>query len=154
MEQAQLLSRNLRRVKQLYNRILLRELAIHNLDQHFEALMALSEQDKPVTQNMLAELLQMDKSRIVSIVYDLGKRHLIIIKTNPADRREHFINLSVKGKAAIPVIENTINKVNEFANTGISEADLDIFFGVSSAMHQNLAKYAEQEAFALNAKAS
>ena len=154
MEQVQLLSRNLRRVKQLYNRILLRELAAHNLDQHFEALLALSEQDKPVTQNMLAELLQMDKSRIVSIVYDLGKRNLIIIKTNPADRREHYITLSAKGKGAIPVIENTIAKVNELANTGISEEKLLAFFEASAAMHQNLAKYAEPEALALNAKAS
>jgi len=138
MEQVQLLSRNLRRVKQLYNRILLRELAVHGLDAHFEALLALSEQEKHVTQNNLAELLQMDKSRIVSIVYDLGKRHLILIKTNPADRREHYITLSAKGREAIPVIESIIKKVNEMANMGLSDEKLSAFFEVSALMHQNL----------------
>src|SRR3569623_980942 len=102
MEQELLLSKTLRRVKQLYHKILLRELAIRDLDQHFEALLVLSEQEKPITQNTLAELLQMDKSRIVSIVYDLGKKHLIISKTNPAYRRQHYISLSAKAKAAIP----------------------------------------------------
>jgi len=138
MEQVQLLSRNLRRVKQLYNRILLRELGTFGLDQHFEALLIIAEQEKPLTQNNLAELLQMDKSRIVSIVYDLGKKHLITVKTNPSDRREHYITLSTKGKGAIPVIEDVIKKVNDMANEGLSEDQLNIFFEVSARMHQNL----------------
>lgn len=138
MERVQLLSRNLRRVKQLYHRILLRELAVHGLDQHFEAILALSEQEKPVTQNNLAELLQMDKSRIVSIVYDLSKKQLITIKTNPADRREHNIALSAKGRQAIPVIEDIIKNVNDMANAGLSDEQLSAFFQVSVLMHQNL----------------
>jgi DNA-binding MarR family transcriptional regulator len=138
MERVQLLSRNLRGIKQLYNKTLRRELSSHGLDMHFEALLVLSEQEKPVTQNMLAELLQMDKSRIVSIVYDLKKKNLITIKTNPADRRQHYISLSSKAREAIPVIEETVKKVNELVNAGISDEKLLAFFEVSGMMKKNL----------------
>ena len=152
MEKVQLLSRNLRRVKQLYNKLLLRELAAHDLDQHYEALLVLAEQDKPITQNMLAELLQMDKSRIVSIVYALGKKKLIISKTNPADRRQHYISLSAKAKEAIPVIEGIIKRVNDLANAGLSDEKLSTFFEVSAMMHQNLLRNATSEHVALTDK--
>jgi DNA-binding MarR family transcriptional regulator len=152
MEHVQLLSRNLRKVKQLYNKLLLRELAAHDLDQHYEALLILAEQDKPITQNMLAELLQMDKSRIVSIVYALGKKKLIISKTNPADRREHYISLSAKARAAIPVIESVIRKVNELANAGLTDEKLSTFFEVSAMMHQNLLQNTSVETILVNSK--
>ena len=138
MERIQLLSRNLRGIKQLYNKTLRRELALHGLDVHFEALLVLAEQEKPVTQNMLAELLQMDKSRIVSIVYDLKKKHLIIIKTNPADRRQHYISLSGKAREAIPIIVEAVRKVNELVNAGIGDEKLKAFFEVSCLMRKNL----------------
>jgi len=138
MERVQLLSLNLRGIKQLYNKTLRRELAAHGLDLHFEALLVLSEQEKPVTQNMLAELLQMDKSRIVSIVYDLKKKHLITSKTNPSDRREHYISLSGKAKEAIPIIEGAIKKVNGMVNAGINNEKLQAFFEVSCMMRKNL----------------
>lgn len=145
MERVQLLSRYLRGIKQLYNKTLRRELASHGLDVHFEALLALSEQEKRVTQNMLAELLQTDKSRIVSIVYDLKKKHLILIKTNPADRREHYISLSAKARAAVPIIEEVIKKVNSMVNAGIGDEKLQAFFEVSCMMRRNLLKNGDME---------
>jgi DNA-binding MarR family transcriptional regulator len=91
MKHVQLISRSLRQINNLYKKMLTKELSAFQLDHHFEALLMLAIQDRPVTQNQLAELLQVDKSRVVSIIAYLEQRNLITIEKNPADRREHYI---------------------------------------------------------------
>jgi DNA-binding MarR family transcriptional regulator len=138
MEQVHLLSKNLRRINNLYNKILLNELSTLKLDQHFEALLVLGMQDKPITQNTLAELLRTDKSRIVNIVYELGERGLINSTTNPDDRREHYISLSDKAEKLIPAIAKAVEKTNQLAVTGIKKEKLLAFMEVSELIERNL----------------
>jgi DNA-binding MarR family transcriptional regulator len=140
MAHVQLLSRNLKQVANLYTKILVKELAARQLDQHYEILLILAEQQLPVTQSKLAELLRVDKSRMVSIIYELEQKELISIKRNPADRREHYINLSDTALATISAIGKIVDKVNKQAKAGISPEKLQVFFEVSGQLQQNLEK--------------
>jgi len=122
--------------------MLTKELSAFQLDHHFEALLMLAIQDRPVTQNQLAELLQVDKSRVVSIIAYLEQRNLITIEKNPADRREHYIHLSPDAVSSIPHIERSVEKINELAEFGIEHEKLATFFEVSELIQQNLLKQA------------
>jgi DNA-binding MarR family transcriptional regulator len=142
MKHVQLISRSLRQINNLYKKMLTKELSAFQLDHHFEALLMLAIQDRPVTQNQLAELLQVDKSRVVSIIAYLEQRNLIMIEKNPADRREHYIHLSSDAVSSIPHIERSVEKINELAEFGIEHEKLATFFEVSELIQQNLLKQA------------
>jgi DNA-binding MarR family transcriptional regulator len=135
----QLISRNLKKINNLYTKILSKELAPHKLDHHFEALYLLAITDQHVSQNHLAEMMQIDKSRMAIIIFDLEQRGLIQIKINPDDRRQHYVYLSLLAIQAIPEIEKTVKKINDVVEAGIPEEKLHTFFEVSEMMRQNLA---------------
>ena len=124
----------------MYNKKLSKELSAFELDHHFEVLLVLATQEKPVTQNKLAELLQIDKSRTAVIVFDLEKRGLVQIKINPDDRRQHYVSLSSTALTSIPNIELSIEKINQLAEAGIEQQKLSTFFEVSEMIQQNLKK--------------
>ncbi len=142
MKHVQLISRSLRQINNLYKKMLTKELSAFELDHHFEALLMLAIQERPVTQNQLAELLQVDKSRVVSIISYLEQRNLIHIERNPADRREHYVHLSPHAVSSIPYIERSVEKINELAEFGIEHEKLATFFEVSEMIQQNLLKQA------------
>ena len=100
----------------------------------------LAKQQKPITQNQLAELLHIDKSRVAHIIFSMEESKIVLVKTNPADRRQHLISLSPSALKSIPYIEQKVMEINELANTGISEEKLIVFTEVAEAMMQNLTK--------------
>ncbi|WP_183559674.1 MarR family winged helix-turn-helix transcriptional regulator [Mucilaginibacter sp. SP1R1] len=140
MKSVQLISYKLKKINYLYNKILSKELSASKLEHHFEVLLVLATQESPVTQNRLAELLQIDKSRTAIIVFDLEKRGLIQININPNDRRQHYVSLSSSALTYIPHIEVTIEKINQLAEAGIERQKLTTFFEVSEMIQQNLLK--------------
>jgi DNA-binding MarR family transcriptional regulator len=138
MERVQVLSRNLRQINNLYTKILSKELSPLHLDHHFEVLLMLAVQEQPITQNKLAALMQIDKSRMANIIYDLEQKDLVYVQRNPEDRRQHYVYLSTNAKTSIPFIEQVVNKINEFAKAGITQEKLLAFFEVSEQIQQNL----------------
>lgn len=140
MKNTELLSQNLRLINHLYTRSLTRELSSIDANHHFEVLLMLAKQQKPITQNQLAELLHIDKSRVAHIIFSMEESKIVLVKTNPADRRQHLISLSPNALKSIPDIEQKVMEINELANTGISEEKLIVFTEVAEAMMQNLTK--------------
>lgn len=124
----------------MYKKILSKELSAFELDHHYEALLILAMQDEPVTQNRLAELLQIDKSRMVNIIFNLQQRDMLYTQQNPADRRQHYVYLSPAAKASIRHIEDVIEQTNKLAEDGITPEKLTTFFEVSEMMQRNLAR--------------
>jgi DNA-binding MarR family transcriptional regulator len=140
MKSVQLISQRLKKINNLYTRMISKELSALELDHHFEVLLTLATQEKPVTQNKLAELLQIDKSRMAVIVFELEKRRLVQININPDDRRQHYVSLSPSAINSIPHIEISVEKINQLAEAGIERQKLVTFFEVSEMIQQNLVK--------------
>ncbi|WP_184545397.1 MarR family winged helix-turn-helix transcriptional regulator [Mucilaginibacter sp. FT3.2] len=138
MKRAQFISRSLRQIDYLYNRNLSRELSSIQVNHHYEVLLILAKHQQPITQNELAGLLHVDKSRMANIIFYLTEKQLVTIKRNPADKRQHYVFLSADARLYIPFIETKIEQINELAEAGISEEKLNIFFEVSEAIRQNL----------------
>ena len=140
MKSVQLISQRLKRINHLYTKLISKELSAFELGHHFEVLLLLATQEKPVTQNKLAELLQVDKSRMAVIVFELEKRGMMEISVNPNDRREHYVSLSPSAVTSIPHIELSVEKINQLAEAGIEQQKLMTFFEVSEMIQQNLVK--------------
>lgn len=138
MKRAQFISRSLRQIDYLYTKNLSRELSSIQVNHHYEVLLILAKHEEPLTQNELAGLLHVDKSRMANIIFYLTEKQLVIIKRNPADKRQHYVFLSADARLCIPFIETKVQQINELAEAGISEEKLNIFFEVSEAIRQNL----------------
>ena len=140
MKSVQLISQRLKKINHLYTKMISKELSAFELGHHFEVLLALAAQENPVTQNKLAELLQIDKSRTAVIVFELEKRGLVQININPDDRRQHYVSLSPSAINSLPHIEISVEKINRLAGAGIERQKLLTFFEVSEMIQQNLVK--------------
>ncbi|EHQ29135.1 MarR family winged helix-turn-helix transcriptional regulator [Mucilaginibacter paludis] len=140
MERPQLIARNLRQIDYLYTKKLSKELSAIHVNNHFEVLLVLAKQVHPLTQNQLAQLLHLDKSRMANIVFQLEEHQLVSVEVNPADRRQHYVTLSPYALSAMPDIETKVQQINDMAEAGISQEKLDVFFEVVETIRQNLVK--------------
>jgi len=138
MHSLQLLSQNLRLISKLYARLLSLEVPALDSQAHFSAMLALAEQATPITQNQLAEILKIDKSRGAFVVLALLKANLIEIEVNSADRREHLVRLSAGGIDMAKVILEKVKYIDDLSKTGISPNDLALFYNVSQKIERNL----------------
>ncbi len=138
MKNFQSIVQNLKQIHHLFIKILAKDLSGFELHNHFDALVILALHKQPITQNKLAELLQIDKSRVTNIVFELEKKDLIYTKRNMADRREHFVYLSQPAMMLMPDIEKTVNGINQLAVHGVPDEKLHVFIEVLEIMMQNL----------------
>ena len=138
MTSIQIISKNLRKISNLYNRLLVKQFSALDLDNYVEILLIISAQEHPHTQNQLAELFQIDKVRMVNILFNLSQKGLIEIARNPADRREHLVYLTPKAETIIPAIRDMLNQTTLLAQDGITKDKLICCFEVLKAMEKNL----------------
>jgi len=133
-----LLSKNLRRLSRLYNKTISKELPNFDSEYYAEILLIVSSNQQPTAQKTLVEHLHLDKSRIAILIDHLNKDQYTYTERNPADRREHFVYLTDKGKLLMPIIQQAIDKVNTSINKHLSEQNLNSFYATLHQMEQNL----------------
>jgi DNA-binding MarR family transcriptional regulator len=133
-----LLSKNLRRLSRLYNKTISKELPNFDSEYYAEILLIVSSNQQPTAQKTLVEHLHLDKSRVAILIDHLNKDQYTYTERNPADRREHFIYLTDKGKRLMPIIQQAIDKVNTSINKHLSEQNLNCFYATLLQMEQNL----------------
>jgi DNA-binding MarR family transcriptional regulator len=132
------LSKKLRRIAGMYTTALANSLMEFDIDRYFDVLLILSEQSELLTQKRLAEVMHIDKSRIVTILYYLSQKGYVRIEKNPKDRREHFVLLTDKGNLSIPLIKAAIKKNNKLSTMGLSAADFNKCLTMLSIIEKNL----------------
>ncbi|OCX51962.1 hypothetical protein BEL04_18360 [Mucilaginibacter sp. PPCGB 2223] len=133
-----LLSRTLRRLSKLYNKRILQELPDIDSEYSTELLLHISLNNHPTAQKHLAEYLHIDKSRVAILIDSLNQANYIYTERNPADRREHFVYLTDKGKQLLPAIHRAIDKVNASIKYQLSEQSLDNFYDTLLQLETNL----------------
>ncbi|MCR8558311.1 MarR family transcriptional regulator [Mucilaginibacter sp. BJC16-A38] len=138
MQPLKKISKSLKHASLLYNKLLYQQLAGMGLDNYAEILLIISDSEQPLSQNQLAELFQIDKSRMVNILFKLSQNDFITIKQDPDDRRRHNIYLTPKARKIIPEIENILNNTTTMASNGIPSEKLDCCIDVLEIMRKNL----------------
>ena len=109
-----------------------------SIDRYHYVLILLDSHDENLTQKALAEILNIDKSYMATILDYLEKKGFVIREKNPNDRREQLIKLTALAKINIPVIKEAIKKLNERAFNDICQSNKQLFNEILNKIQENL----------------
>lgn len=132
------ISRKLIRLGKLYLSVLSKSTEHLDINRYYYVLTLIYSHDGELTQNDLAKKLDKDKSSLVSIINLLTAKELVYRETNPADRREHLLRVTDKGKHAASQIARAFEALNKHMVKDISKEDMRIFNNVLVKMQDNL----------------
>jgi DNA-binding MarR family transcriptional regulator len=76
-----------------------------------------------ISQQELAQALRVHASNLVQIVDELEERSLLERKPSPADRRQHSLHLTAKGKEALSKIGEVAREHGQALLAGLSAAE-------------------------------
>ncbi|HEY1024328.1 MAG TPA: MarR family transcriptional regulator [Sphingobacteriaceae bacterium] len=91
-----------------------------------------------LTQKGLAELLQIDKSYMVTIVDYLTDKGYVFREKNPSDRREQLIKLTPRAKKDLVEIKDAFAELNEKSLKNIDKKQIAVYNEVIKAIELNL----------------
>lgn len=95
---------------------------------YFIAFIGERENEEKVTQQTICEALNIDKASMVRVIDELIGKGLVKKDVNPADRREHLLNLTEKAREMVPDIQSAIKEVNEKAFQGFTNQEIEAFY--------------------------
>ncbi len=109
-----------------------------SIDRYHYVLILLDSHDENLTQKALAEILNIDKSYMATILDYLEEKGFVIREKNPTDRREQLIKLTKLAQVSIPIIKEAIMKLNERAFHNICQSNKQLFNEVLNTIQENL----------------
>lgn len=139
------LSRKLNHLGRAYLSQLAKQLGPIGVSRYYYALTYICHHDGRLTQKALANELGKDKSLVVNIVDTLTEQGFVYRQTNPADRREHLLKITEKGKKAAPHILEAFETLNKSITANISDEEMEIFNIVLKKMEANMEQFAPTE---------
>jgi MarR family transcriptional regulator, transcriptional regulator for hemolysin len=110
-----------------------------SIDRYHSVLVLIDNHPDNLSQKALAEILQIDKSYMVTILDYLEGKGYVLRKKNPNDRREQLITLTAKARFDIPHIREAIKEQNRIALRNLTEKQLNIFHQTLGIIKENLA---------------
>jgi DNA-binding MarR family transcriptional regulator len=108
------------------------------LDRYFYVLVLIETHEEKLTQKALAELLQIDKSYMVTILNYLEEKGYTRREKNKDDRREQHIKLTTQAETDLPVIKKAFNELNIKSLQNLSAEKIEIFNEVLQIIQTNL----------------
>lgn len=113
------------------------ELAI---DRYQHVLVLIDDHSENLSQKALAELLQIDKSYMVTILDYLTEKGYVRREKNPSDRREQLIKLTPLAKKDTPLIREAICKLNSRSLKNLTAKEVQTFNTVLRTIQSNLSE--------------
>ncbi len=131
-------TKNLTAIAKRYFGIVSERLQNLPVDRYFYTLIVIAENEKQITQQMLAEKLGIDKVSMVRIIDYLSKKGCVKRRRNPNDRREHLLEVTAQGKEIIPHIKKAFYETNQAAFDGLQPEDIANFYHYITTISNNL----------------
>lgn len=113
------------------------ELVGTELDRYFYVLGLICKHEK-ITQQCLANCLQIDKATMVRVIDYLTDKGLVKRTPHSEDRRAYIISPTTKGLKIAPKIEATFSQLNKLAFNGFSAEEKKMFIEFMNRMDNNL----------------
>lgn len=133
-------------LSKLYYGVLNKSLEHLDVERYYSVLIYLHDHKKCCQQTICNDLM-IDKTAMVKVLDYLSKNGYIERKTNPEDRREHFISLSAKGLQGTKEILKAIRLIEKNTFKGISEHERNSFKRVLLQMTTNLKEMPSNDLF-------
>src|ERR671934_2545992 len=99
------------------------------------ALMRLRDRG-PISQQELAETLDLDPSKLVALLNELESAGLAERRRDPGDRRRHIVEISVSGKARLADAERAMTEFEARFLAGLGSDERDQLQGLLSRLAQ------------------
>lgn len=128
----------LNKVSRKYMEALAIRLGHLGIRRHYFLLVAIGEGKGTLTQQQLADLLEVDKVAMVGILDSLSKSGFVKRTPSRADRRKHLIVLTAKAERALPEIKKVIRELNLRALSGMPGSYAARFASVLLTMRAEL----------------
>jgi DNA-binding MarR family transcriptional regulator len=113
------------------------QLVSAELDRYFYVLGLICKHEE-ITQQCLANCLQIDKATMVRVIDYLTEKGLVKRTPHSEDRRAYIISPTAKGLKLAPKIEATFSHLNKLAFKGFSSQEKNMFLALLSKMDDNL----------------
>jgi len=135
------ISRKLIHLGKLYLDGLAKNIDHLEINRYYYVLTLICYHDGKLTQKALGEMLDKDKSAMVSIIDTLSEEGFVYRETNAADRREHLLKVTEKARRAVPEIVHAFEDMNNHITEDIPEEDMLVFYNVLFKMQENLGNF-------------
>lgn len=132
------ISRKLLHFGRIYLHALAKQVDHLDINRYHDILAIIYTNNGQLTQKALGQMLDKDKSSLVSIIDLLTSKGYVYREINPADRREQLLKTTLKAEQEVPEIIKAFNEVNKATTDDISDKDLQIFNTVLAKMEANL----------------
>ena len=93
-----------------------------------------------LTQQEIADALQLDKTNVMRIIDDLSEKGYLKRTEKPDDRRAYIIKLTAKGTKVLPEIYKAIEELNKTALSGLTAKQINVFYSTLEVISENIAK--------------
>jgi MarR family transcriptional regulator, transcriptional regulator for hemolysin len=114
------------------------KLAHLDITHWFYVLLTIEEGQGKLSQQELANLLNLDKVAMTRALDHLGERGYIERCDCADDRRKHLIKLTAKAKPTVKAIRMAYEELNEESMKGMKKADRTVFLDQLMTMVKNL----------------
>ncbi len=128
----------LNKVSKKYMDALANRLSHIGIRRHFFLLLAIADKQGRITQQELADLLEMDKVAMVGILDALSQAGLVKRQASTEDRRKHWLVLTPKGEKHIPEIRKAVTDLNRQAFSVLSKSFAEQLPGALARMKSEL----------------
>jgi MarR family transcriptional regulator, transcriptional regulator for hemolysin len=108
------------------------------LDRYQYTLVVIEQHQETLSQKALSDILEVDKSYMVTIIDYLSGKGYVIREKNPADRREQLIKLTEKARKDLVQIKKAFNELNSKSLAGLNNQDIAVFKRVLATIGANL----------------
>jgi|SRR6218665_82641 len=132
------LGRSLSLLAKTYFGTLTKRLEHLEIERHYSVLIFLEQAGNSCTQQTICDALRIDKVSMVRMLDHLGDKKYLKKTVNPTDRREHMIELTPKGKNALPEIYAAMKSLNKEAFKGLTKENQKDFYKWISIIQSNL----------------
>jgi DNA-binding MarR family transcriptional regulator len=109
-----------------------------DIDRFQYVLVIIDDNGELLSQQALAEDLQVDKSYVVTIVNYLEGNGYVKREKNPNDKREQLIKLTEKGRRVVPKIREVTEQLNQRALENLTVEQTETFIQVLNQIDANL----------------
>ncbi len=125
-------------VSKHYYGVLSKSLEHIGVERYYSILYYILHNDGLCCQQDICDKLAIDKTAMVKVLDHLGKQGLVERKVNPADRRQHVIRLTKKGKEQTKIISGVFASLEKKMFKNVSEGDRETFSRVLAQVKTNL----------------
>ena len=112
-----------------------------DIDRNYYALLVIENANGNITQQELADLLEIDKVTMLRNIDYLSEFGYVKRAKNFSDKRKYGLELTEKAQLALPEIKKSFNLINEIALKGLSPKQITDFISMMETIKTNLNKY-------------